>query len=542
MDIFFEEILKRKNKPIIEEEYNSQNHLILTKYTSKAYYKYSIELLQSLISKSEYTNKIHIFFMSLYYLLKILYNFKNIPYIDNYDLLILSSFSLGIKASVDQHKTPFITKLKNVYPQKYSFYPNHKIHECEVICMKLLDYNINILTSYDCLYFLFSKDVNKFSLLIKEIENIIFNNVNEILFKKPYELVLEIINNFNIKNQNIRQTLLITKKTVPFLNKKDKKIAYNESTPTTSFSSSYGSCNNTRNNFNSKRLKGLRSQSNMEINNKNIINNVNQELNNIYKNNNFIIIRCNNSANKEENKNDEYIHNDNDNDKDYDKDNNNEKINNNEFKKSIYKNIEFNIYDNRIIKNNQNIKYNNNNIKILKHSAQNKKTSNDFYMNTSSNKNISSKNKTGNANPQKIQINQFLCFSSKKSPIKTNSKFNEIDNNNNNNLNTKNNFNKNKLINNMSSNNLINTRIQNRSGNNIFKKPTIEKQKIKTTFKNKKIVNNKNYKKEISFNSALKNCNIHYRKISDLCKKINFDVFNSISEKDKKDKKDKTHN
>ena len=520
MDIFFEEILKRKNKPIIEEDYNPQNHLILSKYTSKAYYKYSIELLQSLIEKSEYTNKVHIFFMSLNYLLKILYNFKNTPYIDNYDLLILSSFSLGIKTSVDQHKTPFITKLKNIYSQKYSFYPNHTIQECEVICMKLLDYNINILTSYDCLFFLFNKDMNKFSLLIKELENLIFDNVNEILFKKPYELSLEIINNFNIKNQNLVQALLITKKKAPFLNEKDKKIIYSESTPTTSFSSSYGSNNNTRNNFNSKRLKGLRSQSNMENNNKNIINNINQELNNIY-NNNCTVLRCNNSENKEENENDELT---------YNSCNIIDQINNNDLKKEIYNNNEFNLFNNNVnisFKNNQNIKVNNN-IKILKSSPHNKKIPVDFYTNTSSNNNISSKNRL--VDLQKIQINKFLCFSSKKSPIKTNSRLNKLENKF---IDIKNHVKKTKIINNLSSHNLIN-KIQNCSENNVFKKPTIDKKKMKTSFKNQKnIKNNKNHKKEISFNTALKNCNIHYRQISDLCKKINFEVFNSISDKNK---------
>ena len=67
--------------------------------------------------------------MSLYYLLKILYNFKNNPYIKNYDLLILYSFSLGVKVSVDIHKTPFITKTKNLYHQKFSIYTNDEIQK-----------------------------------------------------------------------------------------------------------------------------------------------------------------------------------------------------------------------------------------------------------------------------------------------------------------------------------------------------------------------------------------------------------------------------
>ena len=516
MDIFFDEILNSKNKPIIEDEYNPQNHLILSKYTSKVYYKYSIELLKTLIKKSEYNNKLYIFHMSLYYLLKILYNFKSIAYIDNYDLLILCSFSLGIKVTVDQHKTPFITKLKNIYPEKYLSYTNAEIIECEIICMKLLNYNINILTSYECLYFLFSKDINKFPLLINELENIIFNNINEILFKKPYELALEAVNKFNSKYQNIKQPLLITKKTAPFLNKKDTKNN-NESTPTTSISTSYGSCNNTRNNFNSKKLKGLRSQSNYELNNKNIINNINKELNDIYKNNNYIEIRCINSVNKE--------------DKNKKDCNSSYNIKNKEIKKIIYKNNNYN--NNKFIKINEN-RIINNNIKILNNYVQNKSISTDIYntyINTSANKNTSSKNIGESL--QKMQINKYLCFSSKKSPIKTNSRVSIIDNNNNIKIKIHVN-NNNKLLNNLSSNNLKNARIQNSSGTTIFKKPTIDKQKMKTSFKNKKNKkSNKNNKKEFNFNSALKNVNIHYRKITDLCKKINFEVFNNISEKDK---------
>ena len=512
MDIFFDEILQIMNNSIIEGEYDPHNHLILSKYTSKEYYKYSIELLRILLNKSEYTNKSYIFYMSLIYLLKILYNLKNIPYIDNYDLLILSSFSLGIKASVDQHKTPFITKLKNIYCEKYSCYSNMKIQECELICMKLLDYNINILTPYECLYFLLNKDISKFHLLMNELDNLIFNNVNKILFQKPYELALEVLNKFNGNINNIKQPILINKKTAPFLSKNKKKLT-NDSTPTTSVSSSYGSCNNTRNNFNSKRLNGIRSQSNMIINNKNIIINVNNELNDIYKNNNFIVIRCTNSENKEENnKNNIFLFN-----------------NNNEIKKVIYKNINFN--NKKIfIKTNENEKKNN--IKLLRNPSHKKLSSSDIYlncMNTLANKNQSSKKSEDNL--QKMEINKFLFFSGKKSPIKTNTRASINENKN---IRIKKHIDI-KLINNLSSNDIQNIKIQNWPGNNIFKKPTLEKQKIKTSFQNKnnvKNINNDN-KKENNFNTALKNCNIHYRKITDLCKKINFDVLNSISDKEK---------
>ena len=133
----------------------------------------------------------------------------------------------------------------------------------------------------------------------------------------------------------------------------------------------------------------------------------------------------------------------------YNNSNNNiiDKINNKDLKKNIYRNNDFK-----------------NNIKILKNSPHNKKFPIDFYMNTFSNNNITSKNRV--VDLQKIQINKFLCFSSKKSPVKTNLRLNKLENNY---RDIKNNENKNIMINNLSSHNLINKKNQNRSGNNIFK-------------------------------------------------------------------------
>ena len=67
--------------------------------------------------------------MSLQYLIKILYNFKNIYYIDNYDLLILCSFLLGIKVSINQYNPPFITEIKRKYSKKYSLLK----YECNLV-------------------------------------------------------------------------------------------------------------------------------------------------------------------------------------------------------------------------------------------------------------------------------------------------------------------------------------------------------------------------------------------------------------------------
>ena len=207
---------------------------------------------------------------------------------------------------------------------------------------------------------------------------------------------------------------------------------------------------------------------------------------------------------------------------------NNDSINSKNQKSNIIKKV---IYKNSYInKKNNSIKSNdNNNIKLFKNPSNHRIPFNGLHMNTSSNKNITSKNGTNN-----LQINKFLCFSSKKTPIKANSRINIIDHN----LNNDNYIdNENLIINNESSSNLRKAKISNLSETRIFKKPTIDKKKMKTSFKNNKNIKNIiNIKKNIVFNTALKNCNIHYSKISDLCKKINFDVFNSISDKDKSDK------
>ena len=546
MEIFFEEILKNKNNSIIEEKYKQKNHLILSKYTSKKYYKYSIDLLKSFLEKISYNNKIYIFHMSLQYLIKILYNFKNIYYIDNYDLLILCSFLLGIKVSINQYNPPFITEIKRKYSKKYSLYSNEDIQKCELICMKFLDYNINILTPYECIYYLFHKDPNILSIITKELENIIFNDLNGFLFKKPYELAQEAIYKTDLKTYNIKQSLLIIKKKKPISKKRGIKIKVkHDTTPTTSVSSSYGSNNNTNRNFNVKKAKVIRSQSNEDLNNKSIIKNINKELDHIYKNNNLLVLSHNNSVNKDKFKKNHYpvcitV-------------NDNKKKNNKDVKKVIYINTNYiNNNFNIQIHNRKNIIENNgtesNKIekKLIKNSLIYKSKSGYLKkLNNSTNENLKSRNET--INLQKMRINKNLCFSNNKLPLESsNEKNKKLYNDkktygNDVTKNKKHIFKDGLLLNNISSNNLKSFRIQKSSINAVFKKPTLNKNEIKTSFrvsKEKKIKNikNINYKKPINFETAIKNCNIHFSKISDLSKKINFDVFNSYSDKIKLEK------
>ena len=481
MDLFFEKIIKNIGKPIIEEEYIQKNHLILSKYTSKKYYQYTLDLLKILLDKSDYKNKKYIFHMSLYYLLKILYNFKNNPYIKNYDLLILYSFSLGVKVSVDIHKTPFITKTKNLYHQKFSIYTNDEIQKYEIICLKLLDYNINILTSYEILSFLFQNDNQKLSILIKKLEIKIFNNVNEILFKYPYDLVKEIINEFDLEiNQN---SLINEQKLITLQYNKDKKII-NETASTMSVSSSYGSLQEQINFNYNKKLKGIESQNiifnHNEINSRslkdiNIINNIKKE-----NNNNYFIKDYNNKSKKNHN----LI-----------------------FNKFKYNNNS--LYNKELFKMDRNKKY----INI-------KSKSNDLSNYSNKNNNTIQKKDIYISKNIKMNHKKFLCFSDKRSNIKIKNNINLDSNINNSNFIEINNINK--------SNENIPYKMKEKKNslNSIFKKPILYKNKIKNKSKNFEGLKKDLKLSKLNYvNSILKNCNINYINISDLCKNINFNAF-----------------
>lgn len=189
------------NNPIIDSKLLENKHLIFIKYTSDLYYKYTIESLEALCQKSKYENKKLLFHISLNFLLKILYNCGNVPYLNNYDLLILCSFSLGIKSTENQHKSPSLNKLKKIYPEKYSNYENEEIKVGEIMSIKLLNYNINMLTSYECLFYLLNKYNNLYLLdyCINELDNLIFQGPKKYAFKRPLDIAKESIEKAKFK-------------------------------------------------------------------------------------------------------------------------------------------------------------------------------------------------------------------------------------------------------------------------------------------------------------------------------------------------------
>lgn len=112
MENLYEEIKLTNAKPLFEDKISIENHKIFYKYTKTKYYFYIYELLDKLCKKSPYENNSSIFHLSLYFILKILYQCENNPYLSNLDLIILNCFSLGIKSIIKQKDFPSINRLK----------------------------------------------------------------------------------------------------------------------------------------------------------------------------------------------------------------------------------------------------------------------------------------------------------------------------------------------------------------------------------------------------------------------------------------------
>ena len=211
----YKEILNSLNGPLILNEPISDLHKIFVKYTSHPYFKYSFDLLETLCNKTNYDNKKRLLHMALAYLTIILYNSGNSVYISNFDTMILCCFNLGIKTIENQKYIPCLNKLKKIYKEKYINYQKEEIVRVELICIKLLNYKINVLTVYDCLYYLLNKNKYLLDLATKELENQLMNNIKENIYKKPLDLANEIIINLKNKNDKIDYPKLLKRKIVP---------------------------------------------------------------------------------------------------------------------------------------------------------------------------------------------------------------------------------------------------------------------------------------------------------------------------------------
>lgn len=193
---YSKEIIEGFNKPISNIYLLPANHLIFYKYTSPKNYKNSFNLIKSLCQKTSH-KKNRLFHLIIIFYLKILKACGNTLYFKDIDLLIICCFYIGVKVSVNQKNFLSLTKLKSLFDTEKLSYSDEDIRNGEILCLKLLKYNINILTSYDYIRYLLTKD-NKIDIFFleeatKELESKIQQGVKEYIFSKPKNIAEEII-------------------------------------------------------------------------------------------------------------------------------------------------------------------------------------------------------------------------------------------------------------------------------------------------------------------------------------------------------------
>ena len=192
------------NTPIIQTSVIiPQSHKIFCEYTSSNYYDYAISLFKSLCSNSYSKNKTSLFFKCIKCYMKILYNSGNTNYFSNeFDLFLLTCFFISLKTNELRTKVPKIKKLKDILPSKFYNYGAEMIKNSEVLCIKLLDYDINMTTAFDFLIYLTSDNKEILELSFKELEFIAKKEIENFVLQKPIYLAKSIINNVKQINNN----------------------------------------------------------------------------------------------------------------------------------------------------------------------------------------------------------------------------------------------------------------------------------------------------------------------------------------------------
>lgn len=220
----FYENMELFNEPIIKDKNNKfSNHKIFLKYTTLPYQKYSFELIETLCNKSNLENKSKILHKSIYFLLKFLYKTRNNILISNYDIILLISFYLGIKTVENQKKIPKITKLKNIYKEKFGEYKNEELQLAEIIFLKLLEYKINFMTAYDYLCYLFQNNEEFMKIPKINLEIIIRESTQDFCTKAPILIIQECLK--KVENNKLLKCPIIKKK---IIQQKNKNIFLNE--------------------------------------------------------------------------------------------------------------------------------------------------------------------------------------------------------------------------------------------------------------------------------------------------------------------------
>ena len=95
--------------------------------------------------------------------------------------------------TVTSHKTQERLKIKKIYEEKYINYKNEEICEGEIICLKLLNYNINIVTAYEYIIYLTQNDLKLKELSLTNLNFLIINNLKQFIYNPSFDIAKECI-------------------------------------------------------------------------------------------------------------------------------------------------------------------------------------------------------------------------------------------------------------------------------------------------------------------------------------------------------------
>ena len=209
-------ILKNLGTPTFPINISSSTNKIFIKYSDNQRRRNNIDLIYNLCKNSNFKNKESLLYQTLIFHDIILYNCGNNNIIKDIDLMILTIFFISIKSIGRQITMITIEELKKLNSNKYSHYKNEEIVEMEILCLKLLKYNINIITCYDCLkIIMLNNSVNDdFSESAKDLlQKTIFGDIKDYIFKLPYNLALEVFEKTKMKiKPKLKNKILYTEK------------------------------------------------------------------------------------------------------------------------------------------------------------------------------------------------------------------------------------------------------------------------------------------------------------------------------------------
>ena len=124
----------------------------------------------------------------------------------------MNCFSLGAKCIIKQTSFPSINRIKKIYEEKYNNYKNEEICKGEIICLKLLNYNINILTVYEYIIYLTQNDLKLRELCLNNLEYIIKNNIEQYVYRSSFDVALDYV--VDVKEKMIFKEPKIIKKKI----------------------------------------------------------------------------------------------------------------------------------------------------------------------------------------------------------------------------------------------------------------------------------------------------------------------------------------